>query len=127
MPVARRIYQAIEPVGIVDAEAALERNDPAELSLVAIGVGLYSDDLAWSEDFCLRLAQHPDPGVRGNAVLSFGHLSRRFKALNRPESVGAIRRGLADAHEYVRGHAYEAADTVEWFTKLKVRLPGGVT
>jgi hypothetical protein len=121
----RRIYQAIEPVEVPDAEAALERNDPAELLLVAIGVGLHSEDLAWSEDFCLRLARHPHFNVRGNSILSFGHLARRFKTLNRPESIEAVRSGLTDADEYVRGQADAAADDVEWFAKLKVRPSGG--
>ena len=100
------------------------RNDPKELLLVAIGVGMYSDDLDWSENFCLRLADHPHFNVRGNAVLSFGHLARRFKTLESPESVDAIRRGLADSDEYVRGQAESAADDVEWFAKLKVRRHG---
>jgi hypothetical protein len=123
----RRIYQAIEPVKAEDAEAALERNDPAELLLVAIGVGLHSGDLAWSEDYCIRLARHPHFNVRGNAILAFGHLARRFKTLNRPESLEAVQRGLADHDEYVRGQAEAAADDVEWFAKLKVRPSGRAT
>ena len=83
----RRIYQAIDPVTNDDAEAVLVRNDPDELLLVAIAVGMYSDDLTWSEDFCLRLAEHPHVNVRGNAILSFGHLARRFGTLEKPESV----------------------------------------
>ena len=101
----RRIYQAIDPVTNDDAEAVLVRNDPDELLLVAIAVGMYSDDLTWSEDFCLRLAEHPHVNVRGNAILSFGHLARRFGTLEKPESIDAVRRGLADADEYVRGQA----------------------
>lgn len=120
----RRIYQAIEPVEVDDAEAALERNDSAELLLVAIRVGLYSEDLAWSEDFCLRLAEHPHFTVRGNAILSFGHLARRFRALGRDESIEAIRRGLKDDDEFVRGQA-DAADDVEWLAKMPVRSSGG--
>jgi hypothetical protein len=121
----RRIYQAIDPVTNDDAEAALVRNDPEELLLVAIGVGMYSDDLMWSETFCLGLAQHPHFNVRGNAILSFGHLARRFRTLEKPESIDAIRRGLADSDEFVRGQAESAADDVEWFAKIKVRRSGG--
>jgi hypothetical protein len=54
-----------------------------------------------------------------------GHLARRFETLNRPESIEAVRSGLTDAHEYVRGQADAAADDVEWFAKLKVRPSGG--
>ena len=121
----RRIYQSIEPVEIEDAEAALERDNPNELLLVAISVGMYSEDLPRAEAFCLRLAKHSHFNVRGNAVLSFGHLARRFKKLNRPESVEAVRSGLTDADEYVRGQAEAAADDVEWFAKIEVRPSGG--
>jgi hypothetical protein len=121
----RRIYRAIEPVQAEDAEAALKRNDPAELLLVAIAVGLHSEELAWSEEFCLRLARHPHFNVRGNAILSLGHLARRFKKLNRAESIETVRGGLADADEYVRGHADSAADDIESFAKLNVRQADG--
>jgi hypothetical protein len=121
----RRIYQSIEPVEVDDAEAALERDNPDELLLVAISVGMYAEDLAWAEAFCLRLAKHSHFNVRGNAVLSFGHLARRFKTLGRAASIDAIRSGLTDADEYVRGQADAAADDVEWFAKLKVRPSGG--
>lgn len=123
----RRIYESIEPVEAEDAEAAYQRNDPAELLLVAVGVGLHSADLPWAESFCMRIAKHPHFNVRGNAILSFGHLARRFKTLNWPESIEAVRSGLMDADEYVRGQADAAADDVEWFAKLKVRPFGGAT
>ncbi len=121
----RPIYRSVDPVGIKDAEAALERGDPDELLHVAIGVGLYAEDLLWAEAFCLRLAKHPHFNVRGNAILSFGHLARRFGTLSQPESIGVVRSGLADADGYVRGQAAAAADDIEWFAKLKVRPSGG--
>ena len=119
-----RIYQSIDPVEAEKAEAAFRRNDPAELLLVVIGVGLHCGDLAWAEDFCLRLSSHPHFNVRGNAILSLGYLARRFKTLNRPESMEAIRCGLTDEDRYVRGHADDAANDVEWFAKLNVRSSG---
>jgi hypothetical protein len=125
MALERRIYEAIEPVGNADAAAALARDNPDELLHVAIGVGMYSDDLPWAEQFCLQLAQHPHFNVRGNAVLAFGHLARRFRHLGNPASLKAVQSGLVDADVYVRGQAEAAADDLEWFAKLQVRPPGG--
>lgn len=65
----RPIYQSIEPVEVKNAEAALARNNPDELLLVAISVGMYAENLPWGEAFCLRLAKHSHFNVRGNAIL----------------------------------------------------------
>jgi len=116
-----RIYCSIEAVSIEEAEAAAVRNKPDELLLVAIGVGLYSDDLAWAEQFCVRLAAHQHFNVRGNAILALGHLSRRFRTLKQASSLEAIRGGLSDSNDYIRGQSEAAADDVEWFAKLSVR------
>jgi hypothetical protein len=120
----RRIYQAIEAISTDGAEAAIHRDDPAELLLVAISVGLYSDDLPWAEQFSLRLAAHPHFNVRGNAVLAFGHLARRFRMLQQSASVDVVRRGLADPDRFVRRQAEAAADDIEWFAKIPVRPEG---
>ena len=68
----RRIYRAIDPISRAEAESAAKRNDADELLRVVIAVGLHSDDAAWAEAFCLRLAKHKDGNVRGNALLAMG-------------------------------------------------------
>jgi hypothetical protein len=78
------------------------------LLYVPIGVSLNADDLGWAESVCVQLSAHPDPTVRGNAVLGFAHLARRFGSLNMLVVGPIIEAALADPAEYVRMHA---ADT----------------
>ena len=61
-------------------EKALERDDPVELEQLVIEVALESDDRIWAECTCAQLARHRSAGVRGGALLGFGHLARRFGA-----------------------------------------------
>lgn len=97
-----------------EAEAAIAADDPAQLVLLPIRVSLHHDDLAWATSICLRLARHPDPTVRGNAVLGFGHLARRFRTLD--ETVRpVIEAALLEREPWVAGHARSAADDVRYF------------
>lgn len=122
MPEEQRLFRAIGPVTLDQAEEAFRRNDPDELRLIVVGVSLYSEDLASAEEFCLRCTQHPHHSVRGNAILGLAHLARRFRTISRPQSVDVVRCGLSDENEYVRGHANDAADDLEHYAKLNVRL-----
>jgi hypothetical protein len=113
-------YQLIEPVSRTEADAALDRNDADELSCVAIAVALHSEDLSWAQNLCIRLATHVHYNVRGNAILGFGHLARRFRTLDRDRVHSLIERALSDSDEWVRGQAEAAADDVELFLGWKL-------
>lgn len=94
-----------------DVEAVIARGDPAELLYVPIVVGMNAADCerGWAEQICVSLATHEDFTVRGNAILGFGHIARTCRALNTAQIVPIIANALDDAHEYVRGHANNAA------------------
>lgn len=98
-----------------DVEAAIARDDPAELLYVPIAVSLAPPGRVWAEQVCLRLARHHNATVRGNAILGLGHLARTFRFLNRSAVQPIIEGGLKDADAYVRGQTEAAADDIEWF------------
>ena len=104
-----------------EAEAAIARDDPAELYVVPISVSMYHEDLEWSQGVCIRLSAHRDATVRGNAVLGFGHLARRFRRLDEGVVRPIIENALLDADPYVRGQADAAADDVAHFLGWKVK------
>ena len=109
-----------EPIPIwtpTDIEAALVRDHPPELCLAVLSAALYGTDPVWSESICVRLAQHSDENVRGNAVLGFGHIARLHGRLTRSLVQPIIEQALADQSAYVRGHADSAADDVKTFLK----------
>lgn len=74
-------YESLEPVTHEQADAVSRSGDVHALSRVALSVALADDDLDWSTAFLLSLARHENANVRGNALLGFGHLARRFRAI----------------------------------------------
>ena len=102
-------------------EAVLARDRPEELVYVPVVVSMDPPDGNWAEAICLRLAAHPDPQVRGNAVLGLGHLARVVGRLNLAVALPVLRAALFDPDAWVRGQADAAADDVEHFLKTKVR------
>ena len=115
-------YEAIDPMSREEVEAALTRDDPEELLRAIVAVALHSEDLDWASRLCMRLASHPHFNVRGNAVLGFGHLARRYGRLD-SAAREVIEAGLRDADSYVRGHADSAADDVQHFLGWKISRP----
>jgi hypothetical protein len=102
-------------------EAVLVRNDPRELLLLPLVAGLEPPDRDWALSTCIRLTQHDDAVVRGNAILGLGYLALTFKDL--PEDIirAIIDRGLCDSEEWVRGRSHEAAE--ELSCRLNWRFP----
>ena len=102
-------------MGEAVAEAAIARDEPAELLYVPIAASLHAERLDWAQGVCARLAAHPDFNVRGNAILGFGHLARRFRQLDRSLVEPLVVRARSDADPYVRGQAHAAADDLRHF------------
>jgi len=100
---------------IGDVEAVLADGDPHKLLYVPILITMDSPDCRWSQEICLRLAVHPDPIVRGNAVLGFGHLARTCGELDEAVIKPLIASALRDDHPHVRGQATNAADDTSHF------------
>jgi hypothetical protein len=57
---------------------ALDSGSPDEIADVLVALSLHDHDGAWIEEVCWRMADHPDPSVRGIAGLCLGHVARRF-------------------------------------------------
>jgi hypothetical protein len=108
-------YESIEFHGEPAAEAAILRDDPAELLYVPVAASLYSENMEWAQGVCLRLAAHPHFNVRGNAILGIAHLARRFGQLDRARVEPILRSAQLDPDPYVTGHAYDAIDDVRHF------------
>jgi hypothetical protein len=105
-----------------DVDAAITRNDPDELQFVPITVALSSSELALAQEVCLKLCTHEHHKVRGNAVMSLGHLARRFRALDEDKVRPILESALNDKDEYVKMLAKSAADEIHQF--LHWQLPG---
>ena len=86
-------------------EAVIAADNPADLLYAPILVSMDPPDAAWAQDVCVRLAVHPDPKGRGNAMLGFGHLARTTGELDRKTVRPLLKSGLRDPDPFVRGQA----------------------
>lgn len=100
-------------------EAVIAADNPADVLYAPILVSMNPPDAAWAASVCTRLAVHPDPTVRGNAMLGFGHLARTTGELDRKIVRPLLKAGLSDPHPYVRGQANAGWDDVRFFLKWR--------
>lgn len=108
-------FQDLETFTERDVEDALGRNADDEISLVPLTIALVATEPAYAQQVCLKLAADPRPLVRGNALVSLGHLARRFRSLDELPVTDVIESGLVDNEEYVRLSAKSAADEIHQF------------
>lgn len=108
-------YDQVRDYSYEEVQAAIQEDDWRELSKAVIGVSMYASDSQYAEGLCISLAMHRNSKVRGNAVLGFGHLARRFGQLKASRAKGIIESALQDDSEYVRGQAWAAAEDVTHF------------
>jgi len=103
-----------------DVDAAITRNDPDELQFVPITIALSSSELALAQEVCIKLSTHEHHKVRGNAVMSLGHLARRFRSLDENKVRPILECALHDQDEYVQMLAKSAADEVQQFLHWQI-------
>lgn len=116
-------YEALPELSPAGVEAAVRRGDPDELLRAVLSAALYAADPEWAAGVCLRLAAHPHPGVRGNAVLGLGHLARLHGRLDRARVQPVLEAALSDPDPFVRGQADAAVDDVEHFLGWRTARP----
>lgn len=101
-------------------EAAIERDDPAELAELALEIGREAQPREWAQSCCVQLARHRSAAVRGGALVGFGHLARRFGHLDPGRVRRLVEIALHDPSELVRRQAADAADDLSTFLGWKL-------
>ena len=91
-----------------EIEAVIEEDDIEEVLGATIEIALGSSDPIWATECLIRLAQHPDTDVRGNAMIGFAHLAGRFEDFEKEKALPVLEAGLQDLKPHVREQA-EAA------------------
>ncbi len=103
--------------------AVLGRDDPIELMDWIIEFACGCDDRSLAEDCCARLARHRNARVRGNAMLGFAHLARRFGHLDARRVKRLVETALYDGSDYVREQARSAAEDLSTLLAWEVAFP----
>jgi hypothetical protein len=88
-------FQDLDTITIKEVNAALLRDDPHELELVSITIALSELDFNFTQSICIRLSSSSYSKVRGNALVSLGHLARRYLMLDEQF-----------LHWDIKGHSY---------------------
>jgi hypothetical protein len=108
-------HQQISAMTLGDAARILESGSHLDAARAVISVALHATNRAGLLDFLALASTKSSPLVRGNALIGFGHMARRFGSLDRAVALPAIASGLRDPDPYVRSHANAAADDFEQF------------
>lgn len=105
-----------------DVEVVIARGNPHELLYAPIVASLNAADCppGWAEAVCVRLATHPDPLVRGNAIMGFGHIARTFGKLDMTVVGPLMTAALRDPEPHVHGQADEACGDLRVFLGVEV-------
>ncbi len=96
-------------------EEALLRDDPIELMDLITEVALSAPEAEWAQACCVQLARHRNAEVRGNAVMGFGHIARRFGQLDPHRVKRLVELARHDRHEYVRAQGHAAVEDLRTF------------
>ena len=114
-------FQDLQTVTAKDVHHALQRNDPEELQFVSLTLALSDLDSSLSQAVCIQLCSSTDSRVRGNALVSLGHLARRFRTLDAAGVLPVIETALEDPDESVRASAKSAADEIHQFLHWDIK------
>ncbi len=115
MPFPRPEYEDIEEWSRDAVQRALAADVPEALSRAVLAVTLHDGDWRYGQDLCVRLANHCNYLVRGNAVLGLGHLAHVHRELEKSVAYPVIAAALRDENAYVRGQAECAKDDTAQF------------
>jgi len=113
-------FQDLEIITPKEVNLTLLRNDPEELQLVPITLALSNLDFGFTQAVCLQLCSSKDNKVLGNALISLGHLARRFGRLDEQTIKPLIELSLQNSDEYVRSCAKSAADEIHQFLHWQI-------
>jgi hypothetical protein len=93
----------------------LDRGDRLGFAKSLVALALHCENPSDVLQLVQLAAVDPDPTVRGNALVSIAHLSRRFKASDEAVIRPIVQRGFTDPDWYVKGHARTAAEDLAHF------------
>lgn len=100
-------------------EAVLRHGPLDDLRWLPIGLSLDPPEGVDVQSLCLRLSEHADIWVRGNAFTALGHLARVTGDLDPERVKPVLMAGLRDESGRVRGCAADAISDIRIFLGWK--------
>ncbi|MFC5404682.1 hypothetical protein [Cohnella soli] len=95
----------------------INSDNPDTIVRGLLSLALNADDGEFVQDLMVRYSQHKNENIRGIAILSFGHIARIHRTVNKDLIIPHINDALNDKSKFVRGHAHSALDDINMFCK----------
>ena len=106
-------YEDVEPISRQEALSAFSSGSPEAIADALIRAVLHDPDWRWTQDICIKYANHEDQSIRLLAVTCFGHLARIHRKLDL-DRVLPILEGLSK-DEKTAGRVEDAIDDIRLF------------
>jgi hypothetical protein len=116
-------YEKIPKMSRAEIDDAVARDQYPAVSQAVISAALFSDDLEWAQELCLRLALHQEVLVRGSAILGLGHLARIHGHLDRARVEPVVAIALQGSDSYLRAQADDTADDLQAYLGWHIQRP----
>ena len=91
-----------------EIDTALEEDDREILLFAGISSAQHDADWKFTQDLCIRLYEHTNKTIRGNAVLGLATVAQYRGTLDRETVEPILLRALRDSEEEVRLRAEDA-------------------
>lgn len=115
------IYVSIPGFTKAEMEQAVADNNIEKLIYVPLFASLYFEDSNFAEKICIKLADHSNDSIRGNAIEGFEHIARIDENLNEEIVKPIITKALKDESEFIRDKAEWTRDYTKQFLKWKYK------
>jgi hypothetical protein len=116
----KRIYKPVPNFAQEEISAAMQQDNVESLIYIAFAVGYYCDDWKYAQDICIRLSDHPNKTVRGNAILGLFYVAIFRRQLDKRLVKPILLRALRDPEQEVRERAEDAIPDINRAMKWKI-------
>ena len=82
-----------------------------------LGLSLYGENVDFIQEILVEYSNNIDENIRGVAILGFGHIARIHRKMDKELVLPIVKKGLKDSSNFVRGHAENALDDINFFVK----------
>ena len=107
-----RIHEEPSPITEKEVFRAIEEDDIERLMTVCIDLGFNHDNWRFIQDIGVRLSEHPNATVRGNAFYGIEYAARFNGRVEKSIVKPVLLRGLRDDDEEVVRKAQNAIDNI---------------
>jgi len=116
----KRIYRPVPDFTDEEINIAILKDDVESLKFIAFAVGYHGKDWKYAQDICIRLSDHHNKTVRGNAMLGLFYVALFQNKLDKRLVKPILLRALRDSEDEVRERAQDAIVQINRSMKWRI-------